>query len=221
MSDDPASLDADADATVPHAAGDPVSIDGRTLRARRTRTAVVDALLALVVEGDLRPTGPRIAERAGVSLRSVFQHFDDLEALFAVATERQTERIFSLITPLPGDGPRAERLDAFLDERVRVLDAITPVRLSARLQEPFSATLRAGRDKMIDLSRVEIAHVFGPELAAVSAYPARCADLLEALVAAATWNTWEALHLLQRLPVEDARRVMRHTISALLATTDR
>ena len=31
-------------------------IDGRTARATRTRTAIVDAHLALISEGDLKPT---------------------------------------------------------------------------------------------------------------------------------------------------------------------
>ena len=53
-------------------------IDGRLARSARTRHAVVDALLDLLGEGDLRPTAARIAERAGVSLRIVFHHFEDL-----------------------------------------------------------------------------------------------------------------------------------------------
>src|SRR3546814_6231042 len=58
-------------------------VDGRTLRAMRTREAIFDATFSLIDEGDLRPTAPRVAERAGVSVRSVFQHFDDLESLHA------------------------------------------------------------------------------------------------------------------------------------------
>ena len=63
-------------------------IDGRTARSQRTRSAIVAACIELVEEGDLRPTAPRVAERAGVSVRSVFQHFDDLEGLFAAVGDR-------------------------------------------------------------------------------------------------------------------------------------
>ena len=56
--------------------------DGRTVRAERTREAVVTALLALLEEGELSPTAERVAERAHVSERSIFQHFGDREALF-------------------------------------------------------------------------------------------------------------------------------------------
>jgi AcrR family transcriptional regulator len=45
--------------------------DGRSARSRRTRTAVVDALLRLLRAGNLRPTAREIASEAGISLRSV------------------------------------------------------------------------------------------------------------------------------------------------------
>jgi TetR/AcrR family transcriptional regulator, regulator of autoinduction and epiphytic fitness len=50
-------------------------MDGRVARAERSRRAIVAAHLALIDEGDLRPTGERIAERAGVSLRSLWTNF--------------------------------------------------------------------------------------------------------------------------------------------------
>ena len=61
----------------------PQRVDGRTARSERTRNAIVDAHLRLIHEGDLRPTAERIAKQAGVSLRALWSHFSDLEALFA------------------------------------------------------------------------------------------------------------------------------------------
>src|SRR5437763_15803466 len=94
------------------------TIDGRTARALRTREAIVDASIALVAEGDLRPTAPAIAERAGVSVRPVFQHFDDLEGLYAAVAERWVDRL----------GARPSPVDATLpiDQRVRDVVAARP-----------------------------------------------------------------------------------------------
>src|SRR5882724_5758839 len=39
--------------------------DGRAARSHRSRRAIVNALRELHAEGDLRPTAPRVAERAG------------------------------------------------------------------------------------------------------------------------------------------------------------
>src|SRR5436853_152415 len=54
-------------------------------RGQRTRQVIVDALLALVADCDLRPTVPRVAERAQLSLRSVFHHFNEVEVLLVAA----------------------------------------------------------------------------------------------------------------------------------------
>ncbi|HEY0938137.1 MAG TPA: hypothetical protein VGD91_30885, partial [Trebonia sp.] len=58
-------------------AGDNEPADGRAARSHRSRRAIVEALRALHAEGDLRPTAPRVAERAGVSVRTVWQQFAD------------------------------------------------------------------------------------------------------------------------------------------------
>lgn len=51
-----------------------------------TRQAIVDAALSAVEEGECTPTSRDIAERAGVSERSIFVHFRDLYDLRLAAT---------------------------------------------------------------------------------------------------------------------------------------
>ena len=184
--------------------------DGRNLRSLRTRTAVVDAVLELIDEGDLRPTAPRIAERAGVSLRSVFQHFRDVEALFGVATDRQLERIGALVKPLPTTGSLEDRLAAFVEQRVRIYEAVTPVRRAALAHEPFSSHAVDARDRILAVARAELRRTFATEL------DAQPPDLLEALDAAASWQVWEALRSHQGLDADEARKVLERMLRALL-----
>ena len=94
-------------------------LDGRLARSARTRHAVVDALLDLLNEGDLRPTAARIAERAGVSLRLVFHHFDDLDAIYSELADRQTERVEPLMKPIDVALPFARRVELFSAQRGR------------------------------------------------------------------------------------------------------
>ena len=51
----------------------PDTVDGRRVRRDRNRDAVVDALLTLYGEGNLEPGSAEIAERAGLSPRSLFR----------------------------------------------------------------------------------------------------------------------------------------------------
>src|SRR5947209_18265493 len=88
-----------------------LSSDGRAARSERTRRAIVDAMRALHNEGDLRPTAPRIAERAGVSVRTVWQHFDDLETLLVEAGRRDLEIARSFVAPIEPSLPTAARVE--------------------------------------------------------------------------------------------------------------
>jgi AcrR family transcriptional regulator len=189
-------------------------IDGRTARARRTREAIVDATLALLDAGNLRPSAEDIAERAGVSPRSIFQHFGDRETLSRAVGARQTERVSQIVEHLPDSGPFAVRVDAFVDQRARVLEFITPVRRSALLNEPFSTGSRNAIQAFRAFKRAEAERVFALELAACPA--AQRAELQRAVGAACDWSTWEALRSHQDLSVDEARAVMRRTLVALL-----
>jgi len=189
-------------------------IDGRTARARRTREAIVDAVLGLLDAGDLRPSVEDIAARAGVSPRSIFQHFGDRETLLRAVGMRQTERVSQIVEHLPDTVPFDERVEAFVEQRARVLEFITPVRRAAVLNEPFSEGSHAGLQAFRAFKRAEAERVFAPELDARPA--AEREEVVRALGAATDWNTWEALRAHQGLSVADAGAVMRRTIRALL-----
>src|SRR5256885_9861605 len=65
----------------------PGKVDGRRLRSERTRRLIVEAYMALVRENRQVPTAVQIAERAGYSVRSIFERFPDLQALRIAATD--------------------------------------------------------------------------------------------------------------------------------------
>ena len=107
--------------------------DGRAARSHRSRRAIVDALRALHAEGELRPTALRVAERAGVSLRTVWQQFADLEALLVEANRRDNEILQSLMKQIDPDQPLAARVALFTGQRARILEQMTPSWRAARL----------------------------------------------------------------------------------------
>ncbi|MEO6317692.1 MAG: TetR/AcrR family transcriptional regulator [Acidimicrobiales bacterium] len=191
--------------------------DGRTLRARRTREAMVDATIALLEDGDLRPTAPRVADRAKVSVRSVFQHFDDLEALHAAVAERLVERVAVLVFPVAPDLPLDVRLDRFVRQRAVLLEAVTPIRRAADVHGPFSTEITARlRDGQAFL-REELVATFEPELH--RAGPERT-EVLDCLDAATSWATWEGLRAGLGRSQSDAERTMRRLARAALGSVE-
>ena len=196
----------------------PTAVDGRNLRAERTRTALATAYLDLLTEGDLRPTAERIAERAGVSPRSVFKHFPDRESLFAAASEIQEGRVREVVgEPPDASAPLDERLDAFVDQRARFHEFVAPVRRSALLTEPFSRVVAEKLRMAREAGAAQVDHVFAQELDAVRGR-ARV-DLRAALCATAAWPTWESLRRHQGLPADRARAILRDMLAAQLKVT--
>src|SRR3954453_6134929 len=194
--------------------GDGVTGDLRAARSVRTRRAIVDALRALHHEGDLRPTAPRVAERAGVSVRTVWQHFDDLETLLFEAGRRDLEIAQSLVTPIDLSLPANERVTALVEQRARMFEEMAPPWRAARVHAPFSAQIQSNRDTLMQLAREQVGELFAPELAAASDPQA----LLDALHVASSWATWESLRADAHLDVDRAKKALRLWLSRLIVT---
>lgn len=193
----------------------PASRDGRLTRAARTRAAVVEALLTLNEQGNLRPTARDIAAEAGVSLRSLYVHFDDLEALMVAAADRHAQRIAEALGPLHVEGDTNQRLESFLARRVKLHEIGSGVRRAAVYQEPFSPALQKALASGRKATRAEIRQAFAPELA--GAAPEESARFACALEVALSSVTWESLRLHQGLSVEEARDQVRAMVLAFLA----
>jgi AcrR family transcriptional regulator len=188
--------------------------DGRTVRGERTRQALVDALLALLHEGELRPTAERIASRAGVSERSLFQHFADREELYQAVAVQQFERIIPTLRPIDASRPLPERIDSFVDQRARLYEAVTPVRRGALLLEPDSEVVSNWLGKTRRAKVAETTRVFAAEIDAAPEGDRRA--LVAALGAVSAWSFWDSLRAHQGLGEERARDALRAALSALV-----
>ncbi|MER7456786.1 TetR/AcrR family transcriptional regulator [Micromonospora sp. NPDC126480] len=196
----------------------PGRVDGRTARAERTRAAIVEAHLALISEGDLRPTGERIAERAGISLRTLWTNFKDMETLFEASGVEVLRQQDAAWRPIPPELPLAKRVDAFCRQRAKLLQLIAPSARAAQMREPLSAQLHRNRLKHIERVREEVEVLFAAELERAGAGREQ---LVHALVAASTWSAWSMLRDGLGLGVDQARAVMARTVGALLADAGR
>lgn len=187
--------------------------DGRVRRGERNRDALVDALLGLLDDGIARPTAREIAERAGVALRTVFAHFDDVESLYAAIAVRQRERLAPLFEPIDSSGSDDHRVESLVAQRVELFEQIAPVRRASLLHAPDSPELTRRLAEINRALRAQVAECFDPELAAAGR---RRGDLLAALDVAASWETWDGLRRVQGLSVVAARRTLRLLVSRLL-----
>jgi AcrR family transcriptional regulator len=157
--------EATAPATPRTRASNGAALDGRRAWRDRNLNAVVDALLDLFAEGNLRPGADAIAARSGVSRRSVFRYFADLDSLDRIAIDRQLARVGQLAElERVGEGSLDARIDRIVAQRIRLYDAVLPVARVSRLRAPFEPVVAAELARTRRLWRRQIERHFAPEL---------------------------------------------------------
>lgn len=181
---------------------DEAETDGRRLRRSLNREAVVDALLDLYDEGNLRPSTDEIAERAGISPRSLFRYFDDTDDLAREAVIRQQMRVLPLLgIDAAADAPLAERVRAVVDQRYRLFTKTVGAATVQRLRAPFNEEMAGHLATSRKLLRRQLRSLFAPELTSMPD------DRAEAALAAADLLlSFEAFRVMAaRESVDDAR----------------
>ena len=76
--------------------------DGRTARARRSRLAIETATRALMISGQWRPTAKEIAQRADMSVRTVFDHYGGVDVVWIEAIKDHATKM-AIIRAICGD----------------------------------------------------------------------------------------------------------------------
>jgi AcrR family transcriptional regulator len=187
--------------------------DGRRARRHRSRDLAVDAVLDLLNEGVSRPTAQQVAERSGVSLRSIFRIFDDVETLHATAAAKQQDRVRHLFVNVDLAGALEARADAIARVTAGVYATVAPVRRAALRAATESAVLREELQRARVWLRREIDRVFAPELA-------RFGDdeiTYAAVEAALSFEAWDQLRSGQTMDAGRAKAVTTRTLLALLS----
>ncbi len=117
-------------------------VDGRRLRSERSRTAIIDAALALMEDGVLVPTAQQISERAGVGIRSFFRHFEDMETLFAGVDSHIRASYEALFLGGNRDGTLQERIEHAVERHADAYERIKTMLLSTHAQLWRSEVMR-------------------------------------------------------------------------------
>jgi TetR/AcrR family transcriptional regulator of autoinduction and epiphytic fitness len=175
-------------------------------------------MLGLLEQGQLRPTAAHIAERAGLSVRSVFQHFADMDDLFLAVADQQVSRVADLYAAGDYAGEDLEtRLLRWAERRRRLHEGTAPVRRAALFQERFSPTLASRLNFARRLNRYDVVAAFSPEFGELDPDAPGADWRLEAIHAIGSFRHWDVLRNSSGLSEEAARDLLAATVRAILA----
>lgn len=194
-------------------AGNMVRTDGRNRRAAETRRKIIEAAKIMIAETSVAPTVVGVARRADVSVRSVFQHFHDVESLFVTVTD--SIRADLVVPEMPSASrPLSARIESIVAVFAGLFDKVVPLRVAAGQFVDHPALIERSLTARNELREATF-EVFAPEFASLSEQGRE--ELADAIGAALSLDAWIVLRRRDGLSLERATAVWRLTLTALLA----
>ena len=167
--------------------------DGRHARRQRNRATIVSAAFELILDGKGPPSAEDVAERAGVSVSSIFRNFDGLTDIQQQAHELFRQRYSALLLAEPPNGADLEaRIAFFVRTRLHLYEQASPLMAIARRRALESDAWRADISTTRAVLREQLRTCFAIELDERT--PSDAADMLSILDALTSPEAYELLN---------------------------
>ncbi len=182
-------------------------------RVARTREAIVSSTLTLAMEGEVAPIVRDIAKLAGVSARTVFQHFADTAELYVAVLGRALGTSGGATAEPEARKPLDDRISTIVSSRAGRYEKLRPMwtfvqALCRRSSEAADRTTEIYAD-----NRQELAKSFGQELTALPGEKRE--HTLNALATVLAPESWIVLRERLGLTVDQARDEWRFIVKAI------
>jgi AcrR family transcriptional regulator len=191
------------------------AVDGRSLRRERNRQDIVDALLGLIENGETEISAALIASKAGLSERSIFRYFDDVNDLYrSVCDLAFSKEIEYALIDDAGVGSLDTKIENFVNQRVRIYtmnEKIAPAARSFGFKNPIIKNqLVVGRK----LLRTQIIKHFAEELSVFDKQQQQVAvAIIDSLT---TFEHYDMMRSDQKMSVQTIKSVLTESIRKAL-----
>ena len=188
-------------------------IDGRRRRSERTRLAIILAYLELLRRNPVMPTATQIADVAGCSTRSIFERFSDLDALTLATADHAIVQGQAELVARHVDGDRPTRIRSHVETRALACEKWLPLwHIITKQDQVAELKTRVVLVRLANIERLKL--MYAPELSSFPE-PAR-AQLLMAMSALTSFESWDQMRQCHGLSAEAAQAVWRSAIDRLL-----
>jgi len=164
---------------------------------------IIEAYLTLLRESPQIPTAATIAERAGYSVRSVFERFPDLHALRVAATDYAFTQGTAQAVARDFSGDRLTRLKSHVETRSWICEQWLPLWRALNANQGDSSELKS----RIQLIRQAILNQTERQQTLIA---------IESLI---DFESWARMREFSGLSIEEAREVWVKSIDRLLPPT--
>ncbi len=183
--------------------------DGRRQRSERSRKDIVAAMFKLIRAGEMNPGAAQVAEAAGVSLRTVFRHFDEMDILYREIAALMEAEVLPIVAEPFTASDWGGRLFELVARRAGIYERVMPLKVAAGVRRFQSPYLMADHRRFLVMEREGLKGVLPKS---VIAKPL----LFSALETALGFQAWRRMRQDQGLSPREAESVMRFTVERLI-----
>lgn len=184
--------------------------DGRKLRRYNNGRRIVNAMLELVRAGSLEPRAEDVALRAGVGLRTVFRHFDDMETLYRRMAAAMRSELQPIVAAPLAAPDLTGKLAEIIDRRTRLFERAMPFKNAADVHRHRSPFLRKDLASLRAAERAALAAIMPPSILSD-------APRFAAIDAMLSFAMWQHLRREQKLTPKAARAALEAAAIALIS----
>lgn len=184
--------------------------DGRRERSRSNHAKIIAAGIELLGKGEYSPSAARVAEVAGVGIRSVFRHFEDMDTLYRQLGAEVELKVWPIMLQQLDGVTWKERIVSLAKRRTQIFEAVFHFRIAAHLRRFDSPYLTQDHRRIL---RIEF------EMINACLSDTARADTIgtAGIYAVLSFSNWEALRQDQDLSAEEARDVVLRLLDIALS----
>ena len=186
------------------------STDGRRERGRTNHAKIIAAGMELIGKGEYSPNAARVAEVAGIGIRSVFRHFEDMDTLYRQLGAEVELKVWPIMLQQLEGVTWKERIVSLAKRRMTIQEITFHYRVAADLR-------RFDTPYMMDDHR-RVLRIEFEMINACLSETARADTIGTAgIYALLSFANWQSLRQDQELSAEDARDVVLRLLDSALS----
>ncbi|WP_299193600.1 TetR/AcrR family transcriptional regulator [uncultured Erythrobacter sp.] len=183
--------------------------DGRHARSQASRSKIIQALMDLIVAGDLNPSTANIAKQAGVGLRSIFRHFDEKDAMYR-EVDAILVKAYKPIVEAPYKSDRwQDRLNELIERRCEVSEGIAPYRISTAAARQKSKFLKENYRRLHEAEKQRLNAILPDRIHTETA-------IGRAIMVATSFDTWRLLRQDENLSASETVEAVKQLVADII-----
>lgn len=184
--------------------------DGRRARSQASRAKIIEAMVTLIVSGNMNPSTADIAKQAGVGLRSVFRHFDDKDEIYHAVDSLLVKTYRPVIeASYTADNWRLQ-LEELIERRCEVSEEIAPYRLYTLAARRYSEVIDQKYRRLHNNEKATLDAVLPNRINTST-------SLGRALMIAMSFDTWRLLRMDEKLSAEATVEAVKELVNDILS----